>query len=88
MGSVLIGGYFLAWAYRNAIAYKNLSEKTEKKERRGEKIKLIVEVIMLIILGAFILVAPSNTLTWYMLVLGGVFLVDGIVNLALVISRR
>lgn len=87
VGSVAIGASFLAWAYRNAIAYKNLCAITEKKERKGEKIKLIIEVVILVILGGFILVAPKDTLDWYMVFLGQVFMIDGIVNLAFIINR-
>ena len=87
IGSVVIGVSFLAWAYRNAIAYRNLCERTEKKERRGEKIKLIVEIALLIILGGFILVAPKDTLGWYMVFLGVVLLVDGIINLIIIFNR-
>ena len=87
IGSVVIGVAFLAWAYRNAIVYRNLCENTEKKERLGEKIKLMIEIVMLVILGAFILVAPKDTLKWYMIFLGIVFMVDGIVNL-LMICRK
>ncbi len=87
LGSVVIGVAFLTWAYRNAIVYRNLCENTEKKERLGEKIKLMIEIIMLVILGAFILVAPKDTLKWYMIFLGIVFMVDGIVNL-LMICRK
>ena len=87
IGSVVIGVAFLAWAYRNAIVFKNLCEQTEKKERRAEKIKLLIEVVMLVVLGVFILFAPKDTLKWYMIFLGIVFLVDGIVNL-LMICRK
>ena len=87
IGSIVIGVAFLAWAYRNAITFRNLCDKTEKKERRGEKIKLIVEIVFLIVLGGFILVAPKDTLGWYMVFLGIVFLVDGIVNLGIIINR-
>ncbi len=88
IGSVVIGVIFLMWAYRNAIAYKNLCEATEKKERRPEKIKLIIEIVFLIIMGGFILIAPEDTLNWYMVVLGEVFMVDGIVNLAFLFYRK
>ncbi len=87
IGSVAIGVSFLAWAYRNAIVFKNLCEETEKKERRAEKVKLVTEVVMLVILGAFILFAPKDTLKWYMIFLGIVFLVDGIVNLLMICHK-
>lgn len=87
IGSVAIGVAFLFWAYRNAIAYKNLCANTEKKDQRLEKIKLIVEIVVLIILSAFIFVAPKDTLTWYMTFLAVVFLVDGIVNLTIVLRN-
>lgn len=87
IGSVVIGVAFLSWAYRNAINYKNLCNTTEKKERKPEKIKLIIEIIFLIVLGGFILVAPKDTLSWYMCVLGSVFLIDGVVNIGFIIDR-
>lgn len=87
IGSIVIGVSFFAWAYRNAITFKTLCATTEKKERRAEKVKLVIEIIMLIILGGFILVAPKDTLGWYMIFLGVVFLIDGIVNLGLTINR-
>ena len=87
IGSAVIGVSFLAWAYRNAIAFRNLCERTEKKERRGEKIKLIAEISLLIILGGFILVAPKDTLGWYMVFLGIVLLTDGIINLIMIFNR-
>lgn len=87
IGSVSIGTAFLFWAYRNAISYKNLCANTEKKDQRLEKIKLIVEIVILIILSAFIFVAPKDTLTWYMTFLAVVFLVDGIVNLIIVLRN-
>ena len=87
VGSVFIGTAFLFWAYRNAIAYKNLCANTEKKDQRLEKIKLIVEIVFLIGLSAFIFVAPKDTLKWYMIFLGVVFLVDGIVNLIIVLRN-
>lgn len=88
LGSVVIGASFLAWAYRNAINYKNLCQATAKKERLGEKIKLIIEITLLLLLGGFILVAPKDTLNWYMVFLGQVLLIDGIVNLALLFFYR
>lgn len=87
IGSVVIGVAFLAWAYRNAINFRNLCGVTEKKERRPEKIKLIVEIIFLIILGGFILIAPRDTLAWYMIFLGIVLFIDGVVNLGMLINR-
>lgn len=87
VGSVMIGTAFLFWAYRNAIAYKNLCANTEKKDQRLEKVKLIVEIVFLIGLSAFIFVAPKDTLKWYMIFLGVVFLVDGIVNLIIVLRN-
>lgn len=87
IGSVVIGISFLAWAYRNAIAFKNLCSETEKKERRLEKVKLIVEIVFLIIFAGFILIAPRNTLAWYMVFLGIVLFVDGVVNLGIIINR-
>jgi hypothetical protein len=87
IGSAVIGVSFLAWAYRNGIAFRNLCERTEKKERRGEKIKLIAEITVLIILGGFILIAPKDTLGWYMVFLGGVLLTDGIINLIMIFNR-
>ena len=87
IGSVSIGTAFLFWAYRNAISYKNLCANTEKKDQRLEKIKLVVEIVVLIILSAFIFVAPKDTLTWYMTFLAVVFLVDGIVNLIIVLRN-
>ncbi|WP_406545186.1 Mbeg1-like protein [Pseudobutyrivibrio sp.] len=87
IGSVAIGVAFLFWAYRNAIAYKNLCANTEKKDQRLEKVKLLVEIVVLIILSAFIFVAPKDTLTWYMTFLAVVFLVDGIVNLIIVLRN-
>ncbi len=87
IGSVVIGASFLAWAYRNAIAYKNLCEKTEPKERQGEKLKLIIEIVLLVILGGFILVAPKDTLEWYMIFLGQILLADGVINLLFIFNR-
>jgi hypothetical protein len=87
IGSVVIGVAFLAWAYRNAISFKNLCSNTKKKERRVEKTKLIIEIVLLIILGGFILVAPKDTLSWYMVFLGIVFLVDGVVNIGILIYK-
>ena len=87
IGSVVMGVAFLAWAYHDAISYGNLCEKTLKKERRGEKIKLLFEIFFLVVLGTFILVAPKDTLGWYMICLGIVFLVDGIVNLIIIFNR-
>ena len=87
IGSVVIGVSFLAWAYRNAIAFRNLCADTDKKERRPEKVKLVIEIIFLIILAGFILIAPKDTLTWYMVFLGIVLFVDGIVNIGMIINR-
>ena len=87
IGSVVIGVSFLAWAYRNAITFRNLCENTTKKERKGEKIKLIIEIALLVVLGGFILVAPKDTLGWYMVFLGVVLFVDGIVNLGMILNR-
>ena len=87
IGSVAIGVAFLAWAYHDAISLKNLCATTQEKERRGEKIKSVIEIGFLIALGGFILVAPKDSLAWYMIFLGVVFLVDGIVNLIIVINR-
>ena len=88
LGSIVIGVSFLAWAYRNAISFRNLCEATEKKERRTEKVKLVVEIILLIILGGFILVASKDTLSWYMLFLGIVLFIDSIVNLGIIFSKQ
>ena len=87
IGSVVIGVSFLAWAYRNAIAFRNLCADTDKKERRPEKAKLVIEIIFLIILAGFILIAPKDTLAWYMVFLGIVLSVDGIVNIGMIINR-
>ena len=87
IGSVVIGVAFLAWAYRNAINYRNLCARTLKKERRGEKIKLLLEIFFLIVLGVFILIAPKDTLAWYMVFLGSVLMVDGLVNLIMIFNR-
>ena len=87
IGSVVVGVAFLMWAYRNAISYKSLCESTEKDEAKPEKIKLIIEIVLLIILGGFILVAPEDTIGWYMLFLGDVLLLDGVVNIAMLIAR-
>ncbi len=87
IGSVVIGVSFLAWAYRNAIAFRNLCADTDKKERRPEKVKLVIEIIFLIILAGFILIAPKDTLAWYMVFLGIVLFVDGIVNIGMIINR-
>ena len=87
IGSVVIGVSFLAWAYRNAIAFRNLCADTDKKERRPEKVKLVIEIIFLIILAGFILIAPKDTLAWYMVFLGIVLSVDGIVNIGMIINR-
>ena len=87
IGSIVIGVSFLAWAYRNAITLKNLFVETKKKERTVEKAKLLIEIILLIIMGGFILVAPKDTLAWYMVFLGIVLLVDGVVNLGIIINK-
>ena len=87
IGSIVIGVSFFAWAYKNAITFKSLCATTDKKERKPEKVKLVIEIVLLIILGGFILVAPKDTVGWYMVFLGIVFLIDGIVNLVLVINR-
>lgn len=87
IGSVVIGVSFLMWAYRNAISYRTLCEATEKKERGAEKIKLIIEIVLLIVMGGFILVAPEDTVGWYMVFLGNILLIDGVVNLAFQIAR-
>ena len=85
IGSVVIGIMFLAWAYRNAIKFRNLCDSTEKRERKLEKVKLIIEIVFLIILAGFIFVAPRDTLAWYMVFLGQILLVDGIVNIGFII---
>ena len=88
IGSVVIGVSFLVWAYRNAIAFRNLCDETDKKERRPEKVKLVLEIIFLVILAGFILIAPKDTLAWYMVFLGIVLFIDGIVNLGMIINRH
>lgn len=85
VGSMFIGIAFLAWAYRNAIVFRNLCAETEKNENVVKKIKLMIEIIMLVILSGFILVAPKDTLAWYMMFLGIVFFVDGVVNMTMVL---
>ncbi|MBQ8488650.1 MAG: DUF2974 domain-containing protein [Pseudobutyrivibrio sp.] len=87
IGSVVIGVSFLAWAYRNAITFRNLCNETDKKERRPEKVKLVFEIVFLIILAGFILIAPKDTLAWYMVFLGVVLLIDSIVNLGMIFHR-
>lgn len=72
VGSGLCGGWLLVVAYRSFLAFR------QSKVRDFAYWKNLVKSILYACCGAFIILAPSDTVQWFMLVLGGVMAIDGI----------
>jgi hypothetical protein len=72
VGSGLCGGWLLVVAYRSFLAVK------QSKVRDFAFWKNAVKSILYLGCGVFIILAPSNTVQWFMLVLGGLMAIDGI----------
>ncbi|MBQ1898072.1 MAG: DUF308 domain-containing protein [Ruminococcus sp.] len=72
VGSGLAGGWLLVVAYRSFLAFK------QSKTRDFAFWKNVVKSILYTGCGVFIILAPSETVKWFMLALGVVMAIDGI----------
>ena len=72
VGSGLCGGWLLVIAYRSFLAFK------QSKVRDFAFWKNVIKSILYAGCGIFIILAPSDTVQWFMLVLGGLMVIDGI----------
>ncbi|MBQ3330435.1 MAG: DUF2974 domain-containing protein [Ruminococcus sp.] len=72
VGSALAGGWLLIIAYRSFLAFR------KSKKRDFKFWKNVVKSIVYTGCGIFIILAPSRTAQWFMLVLGGLMAIDGI----------
>lgn len=72
VGSGIAGGWLLVVAYRSFLAVK------QSRDRNFAFWKNLVKSILYTGCGIFIVLAPSGMLKWFMLVLGGLMLIDGV----------
>lgn len=72
VGSAVCGGWLLVVAYKSFLAFK------QSPTRDFAFWKNFVKSILYTGCGIFIILAPSDTVQWFMLVLGGVMAIDGI----------
>lgn len=72
VGSGLAGGWLLVVAYRSFLIFK------QRKVRDFAYWKCLVKSILYAGCGVFIILAPSETLRWFMIVLGGLMVIDGV----------
>ena len=72
IGSGMAGGWLLIIAYRSFLAFR------QSKKRDFAYWKNVVKSIVYTGCGVFIILAPSETAQWFMLVLGGLMAIDGI----------
>ena len=70
--AVLCGGWLLVIAYRSFLAFK------QSKVRDFAFWKNVIKSVLYAGCGIFIILAPSDTVQWFMLVLGGLMVIDGI----------
>ena len=72
VGSGVAGGWLLVVAYKSFLAFK------QSKKRDFAFWKNVIKSIVYTGCGIFIILAPSETVQWFMLVLGGLMAIDGI----------
>lgn len=72
VGSGLAGGWLLVVAYKSFLAFK------QSKERDFAFWKNVVKSILYTGCGIFIILAPSKTAQWFVLVLGVLMAIDGV----------
>ena len=72
VGSAIAGGWLLVVAYMSFLAFR------QRKQRDFAYWKNFAKSILYTGCGVFIILAPAETLQWFMLVLGGLMVIDGI----------
>lgn len=72
VGSGIAGGWLLVVAYKSFLAVR------QSRERDFAYWKNLIKSILYAVCGVFILLAPVETLKWFVLALGGIMAIDGI----------
>ncbi|MBQ3265076.1 MAG: DUF2974 domain-containing protein [Ruminococcus sp.] len=72
VGSGMAGGWLLVVAYKSFLKFR------QSKTRDFAYWKNVVKSILYTGCGIYIILAPSQTLKWFMLVLGGLMAIDGV----------
>jgi hypothetical protein len=72
--SIFWGVAFLIWGYHAMSQIKN------DNSNRWKKIRHIFETFVFLMDGMYILIAPEQTLNWYVVTLGEIFILDAILR--------